>query len=192
MGSKSKASTSSTTTNTQTITTEQRDESFNVSGSEGIIAGGNITYQVTDGGAVSDALDFANEIGADSLRTAERGLEIGAQFGEQALDFVGEFGEAALDANRGVVREAFDFSGGTLDAALDFGSGALGDALAFADAVNRRGQDATDSALRTLGNAIETAGNVTRSDSADTLRVVGIGLAVVLGIGFIAVAMRSK
>lgn len=191
MGSKSKSSTSTTSQVTNTQEIEQREIALEEANESNVIQGGgdvNAVIQLSDQGAiragqqlgeaaifaVEDFGDTAFEFATENTRSLERGLS-------ETLDFGG-----------GVVADALAFSEGQTDKALDFGGDVFDRALDFGERESDRAQDATDSALRALGQGINTVGQLSRSDAADSVNKIALYATVAVGLIAAAYAFSKR
>lgn len=174
MGGKSTSAstTSQTTTNQQNIATTSIGFE-NVDG--GVIYGSSVT--LSDQGAIDAGRDLA-ELGLDSAS-------------DIADSSFGLAGESIQQAGRNV-ESVLDFADDFGSDSYEFATGALERSLAFTEAERERSADAQQGALRSLGQAITQVSDASRSDSADTLRRIGVPLVIVLGVGFVALAFFNR
>lgn len=150
-GSKSKSSSSNSSTTYDQRTTESInagiggdiDDSTVISGIRG-----NVTMNVTDGGAIKAATDASKAAASTVKDTAKSAFG----FGEDALDFASDslgfagdamqsvtdtadraldFGEEAFDLVQGASDSAIDANTNIVSGALDFGENLLGSVLAY-------------------------------------------------------------
>ncbi len=113
----------------------------------------------------------------DGLGIANVGGDVAVQVSDQG----------AIEAARDIGLSALDFGGGTVERAFDFGADIFGESVDFLGETTQR-------STRALAGAIQTAGEQTRSDTANLLgNVTRIGaiLAGVLGIAFFVSRARA-
>jgi hypothetical protein len=138
--SKSKTSSDQTTTNVQDIDTTTIGLEDVETGIVGNSGAVSLTQITTDSGAVDSAFDFGRAVG-------ERAIDTVGEFGGDALYQAFRFGDSAL----GSVDNG-------LNSALDFGESALG---IVAQSSNK--------AQAALSGALQTVGNLSRSDNTEAI-----------------------
>ena len=132
----------------------------------------NSVTNITDGGAFKVA-QSALDMGGDSLKSA--------------LDFGGN----ALNVSNKTFQSAIDLTKDVNSSSLNFGQSAMDSAV---DAIKDTNAHSQQLISQTIDKSLSTAAAATRSDSANTMQGVtkiGIALAVVFGVAFIAMGMKK-
>jgi len=167
---------------TQTNTSNVTDNSQNLGAinslGDAIQAGGNVSIESTDFGAVESAFSLG-----------ESALESNAKSVDSALDFADSIGSRSIDSITDVN-----------DRSLDFGEHALSDSFTFGTAALSANTDVTKQALAgvvsasadtstKLGNAIDQAAAASRSDSSQSLDKITKYGSIAIGVVAVAVAL---
>lgn len=183
MGSKSRSSTTSNnyTTNVQDIDTTTiglEDVDTGIVGNSGDVS---ITQISTDAGAVDKSLDFGREIG-------DRSLDFAEEFGSDALYEAFNFGDEALGTVERGIDKSLDFGDRVVQEGFDFG----GKALDNLKTIQTDSTSAAQKSIAALSNALGTVGNLSRSDTSDTLTKIMPWIAGALGVGVAAFAFARR
>ena len=142
---------------------EQNDFSTNTNNAGATQVGGNLT--ITDGGAFDVA--------------------------QGALDGAFEFGSNALDVSNNTFQSATDLVKDVNQSSLDFGQSSMDSAV---DAIESSNDHARQLIGQTIDKSLAVASAATQSDSTNTMQSItkiGIALAVVFGVGFVAMGMKK-
>lgn len=127
---------------------------------------------VTDGGAFEVA-QYALDMGGGALNDS-------LEFGNNALDVSSSTFHKATDLVKDVNQSSLDFGQSSLDAAVD--------------AIDSNNDHTRQLISQTIDKSLSTAASVTQSDGTNMMQGVtkiGIALAVVFGVGFIAMSIKK-
>lgn len=186
--------------NTTENQTHNESTNINLQDTEGVAVGSagrdvTVISNSLDGGAIEGAFDFAGDTANAAFSFGERVSDNNLRAVDSSLDFAGSVSSDAFDKISDANDRSLDFGDNVVETGFNFGLGALDTVRGFGEAALQNAAQSSEATAKTLGAAITSAANASRTDSSqsfDKLTKYGTIALSVIGVAIAAVFIFKK